>query len=490
MRKYLAALMALAGVSVAVIELSCGSSPTRQVQQQTVPTGSLTILGSDAPLCAVLSLNVTITGATLTPEGGGSPVSVISSSQPLTVDFASLMDFATVLSFSQVAAGDYPQITLTLSNPQLMALDTTQSPPAPASIPATLTKSTVTVNIEPDLDVETDGSASLTLDFNLLKSVQTDANGQVTGTISPVFRAKAKKSTGDAHDELDDLKGTVQSVTTTSSNSAFIGSFVLAGGQKPLTINITSDTKFDDISGLSALAPNTFVEVNARLDSNGNIVAKQVSAEDADDQNPGRVTLVGLTTSVDRDSSGHATQFKMFVAETHPEDNSLFPEHAPATVNLTGTTVFNIANPVLNQASLTFDATTLGVGQAVTVHGDAAQGSPGTLTATSVFLRTRSIVGNFSALLAAGSDDFTGGFTMVPCSPIFQAQPTTVLTSSQTEFRGVSGLKELSPTPLVVVKGLVFYQQTSGAANGASWNAPAFVDEAQRVHQRTIDHDD
>jgi len=79
---------------------------------------------------------------------------------------------------------------------------------------------------------------------------------------------------------------------------------------------------------------------------------------------------------------------------------------------------------------------------------------------------------------------------MVPCSPIFQSQPTTVLTFSQTEFRGVSGLKELSPTRLVVVEGLVFYEQTSGAANGASWGAPAFVDEAKQVHQRTIDHDD
>jgi len=42
----------------------------------------------------------------------------------------------------------------------------------------------------------------------------------------------------------------------------------------------------------------------------------------------------------------------------------------------------------------------------------------------------------------------------------------------------------------VVVEGLVFYEQTSGAANGASWGAPAFVDEAKQVHQRTIDHDD
>ncbi len=490
MRKYLAALMAVLGVSVAVIEFGCGTSSTRQVQQQTLATGSVAILGSDAPMCAVLSLSLTITGATLTPEGGGSPVSVISSSQPLTVDFASLMDFATMLSLSKVAAGDYSQITLTLSNPQLMVLDTSKSPPAPASIPATLTNSTVTVNIEPDLDVETNGSASLTLDFNLLKSVQTDSNGQVTGTIGPVFRAKSKKSTGDENeDELDDLKGTAQSVTTTSSNAAFIGSFVLARGQNTLAINITGTTKFDGISGLGALAPNTFLEVDARLDSNGNIVAKQVSAQDADDQNPGRVTLIGLATSVNRDSSGHATQLKMFVAETHPEDNDLFPEHAPATVNITGTTVFNIANPTVNQASLPFDATTLGLGQAIAVHGDVAQSSPGTLTANFIFLRERSIVGNFSALLAAGSDDLTGGFTMVPCAPIFQSQPTTVLTFSQTEFRGVSGLKELSPTPLVVVKGLVFYEQTSGAANGASWSAPAFVDEAQRVHQRTVDHD-
>src|SRR5439155_15802144 len=222
------------------------------------------------------------------------------------------------------------------------------------------------------------------------------------------------KSTGDENeDELDYLKGAVQSVTTTSSNSAFIGSFVLARGQNTLTINITSTTKFDGIPGLSALAANTFVEVDARLDSNGNIVAKQVSAEDADDQNPGRVTLIGLATSVNRDSSGHATQFKMFVVETRPEDNGLFPEHAPATVNITGTTVFNIANPTVNP-SLTFDATTLGLGQAVAVHGDTVQSSPGTLTANSIFLRKRSIVGNFSALLAAGSDDLTGGFIMVP----------------------------------------------------------------------------
>ena len=56
MRKYLAALMAVASVSVAIIELSCGSSSTQQVQQHTVATGSLAILASDAPLCALLSL--------------------------------------------------------------------------------------------------------------------------------------------------------------------------------------------------------------------------------------------------------------------------------------------------------------------------------------------------------------------------------------------------------------------------------------------------
>src|SRR6266567_4995549 len=105
MRKYLAALMAVLGVSVAVIEFGCGTSSTRQVQQQTLATGSVAILGSDAPMCAVLSLTLTITGATLTPVGGGSPVSAISSSQPVTVDFASLMDFATMLSLSKVPAG-------------------------------------------------------------------------------------------------------------------------------------------------------------------------------------------------------------------------------------------------------------------------------------------------------------------------------------------------------------------------------------------------
>ena len=64
-------------------------------------------------------------------------------------------------------------------------------------------------------------------------------------------------------------------------------------------------------------------------------------------------------------------------SEPHRWRGGLFPEHVPATVNITGTTVFNIANPMVNQASLTFDATTLGIGQAVTVHGHTAQARRG-----------------------------------------------------------------------------------------------------------------
>lgn len=486
MRKLLLARLLVIAFA-AVVQLSCGGGNTTMSVSPNAGSGSLTIFGGDAPLCNVVSYNVTITGATLTPQGGGALVSVLSSGQSVTVDFAALMDFQTVLNFANVPAGTYSQITLTLANSQLTVLDVTKSPPAPVSIPTTLGTSTVTVDISPALNVANAGAAGLEVDFKLLKSVQTDAQGQVTGTVNPVFQASpATPSSEHGLGELDDLKGLVQSVTTSSTNPSFTGSFTLqtrGGGGPTLTVNVTSTTEFEGVSGLSALAAGTFVEVEAFVDSSGNVVAKKVEVEEQENAEQKRAAFVGLVLSVTRDANGNATQFSMFVREHHPDMSNVVPLNSSLVVNIAHDTRFKTAAEGVNRAHLKFDPTTLGAGQSVVVHGEFQPGTPPSLNARAVFLRLQSILGNFSKLLNAGSDGKTGGFNLVPCSSIFQGQPISVLTFSQTAFAGVADLNHLTPQPTLVVKGLIFFAPQPVSVNGVTLTPPATVDVAKQVHQ-------
>ncbi len=456
-----------------------------------VPTNpavsSVAVFGQDAPVCDVVSFTVTITNATLTPQGGGTPVSVISSGSPVTVDFARLMDFSTLLNLASVNVGMYSQLTLTLSNPKMMVLDVTQNPPAAVAVTTTLTSSTVTIDINPALNVTTSGSSSLDIDFKLRKSVQVDATGQVTGSVNPIFTANPSTELSN-HElkELDDLAGMVQSVSTTSTNSSFTGSLTLQTEDlDTFVVNVTSTTNFDDISGLSALTSGTFIEAEVFVDSSGNLVAKKIQAEEQEDENQKRSAFIGLISSVTRDSSGHATQFTMFIRGEMPDEGSLAPVKTNLTVNIVpDMTNFRVAARGTNKAGLSFNAGSLGVGQEVVVHGQLQTGvTPPTVNAKGVFLRLQSIVGNFTTLLGSQSDNMTGGFTMVSCAPLFHGQPIPVFTFGDTAFADVANLGALTPAPTIVVKGLLFYEQQGVIINGLAVTPPSLVFQAKQVHQ-------
>lgn len=459
--------------------------------------GSVVIFGKDAPVCDVLSFTVTITAASLTPQGGGTPVSVLASGKPITVDFARLMDFATILNTASLAAGTYSSLTLTISNPQLTVLDVATIPPAAITLATTLTSSTVSVPIQPALQVAGSASAGLEVDFDLLKSIQTDMNGQVTGTVSPVFDASPSiESSDNGLGELDDLEGLVQSVTTTGGSPAFIGSFSLATDDgSTRVVNVTSSTQFDTEENDSAqqgsnilnqLAAGTFVEVDAFVDSSGNIVAKSVEVEEQEDASQHKSAIVGLVSSVARDTSGAATQFTLIVRNTMPEEGP--PAAAPTlelNFSVAKSTRFKITAQGVNEAQLQFDPTTLGVGQEVVVHAQMpSTAGPGTgVVAKAIFLRLRSVVGNFSALLSPSPAGNSGGFTFLSCGALFHGQPITVVTFDNTAFAGVSGLTGLTTQPELVVKGLLFYEQKPLTVNGVGAVVPGWVLEAKQVHQ-------
>ena len=503
-RRYRVHILVAALVTGAAFMVYCsGNTPTSLMQnssssQSTPATGSVVVLGGDAPVCDVLSFKVTIQSATMTPAGGGTPVSVLPVGPGVSVDFAKLMDFATVLNFANVPAGEYSSLTLALTNPQLTVLDDTQTPPVATALPATLSSTAFSIPIQPSLAVTSNSAVGLRIDFDLLKSVVTDANGQVTGQVHPVFTSGSSTAGGpDGLGEVERLSGLVQSVQTTSSNTAYTGSFTVAhsDGTPPTTVYTTSATQIlfaaAEAGGLKSLAAGVYVEIDAYVDASGNLVAKTVISELEENAAEHQSAFVGLVTSVARDAAGAATQFTLFVADEEPDESAMVAMHSALTVNISDSTQFKITPVGLNEANLEFDPTTLGAGQAVVVHAKAqpaagagaSAANPAPVTAEAIYLRLRSVVGNFKAMLSPNSNGSGGAFSLTTCGSLFQNRPITVVTFADTAFAGVSGLSALTTQPTLVVKGLLFYASHPMTVEGVSVSSPGWVLEAKEVHQ-------
>ncbi len=471
-------LMGLTVVIVAaLVVLSCGGSSTSQMGAPSAGSGQLALMGTDAPVCGVASFDVTITSATLTPQGGGTPVSVMDSSNPVTVDFASLMGFNTLLNMGSVPAGTYSQVTFTfMPNPSLTVFEGT--PPAPTDISATLTQTTVTANIKPALQVTANGSTGLTLDFRLFQSILTDPNtGQITGQVDPSIAVTPAVITSlNGLGELDDFYGIVQTVTTTSTDSSFTGSFTLRiRNKRSFQVNVTSNTKFEGVSDLSGLTQGMLVEVDARIDKDGNIVAKYVESEDETDATT--AAFVGPILSVTTDSTGDATQLTMFVRAEHPDVSATVPLRSKITVNLSTSTGFRIATFGADLSAFLFNASAIARGQHVVVHGPFTGGSTPTVTGNMIVLRPQPVLGNALASPSpvVGSDGKTGGYYLAPCNPLFQNQTVNVVTFYSTFFNGLTDLSSLDNTSVYLNRGFLLYATASGSLNGLPWTAPAYV---------------
>jgi hypothetical protein len=468
--------------------VGCGSGGTSILNRFGAGTGTVVLLASDQPVCDVTSFQVTVTGITLVPQNGGASVSVLSSSQPVTLDLASLMDVSALLSVADVPAGTYSEISFTLSNPQLTSIDFTQNPPVPATITPTMQSLTLTYDISPALTVTTNGSAGLQVDFDLRHSLAVDTNENITGEANLLAQAAPVAAAPDTgFGELKELHGLMQSVSTTASGN-FTGSVTIqtADGNN-LVVHLTSATILNGLtSGLSNMLPQTFLEINAYVDSSGNVVASRLTAEDLDQASLQNAGLIGEITSVTRLSTGYISQFTLVVREEFPNVSADIPLQSTVQVNIGPSTTFNLSAPEDDTAQLSFDGTNVGLGQVVTVHGNylpGQRGVPAVLNANSLYLHTQSVLGDFASLLTVGQDGKTGGFAFTPCSGVFQGQTISTLTFSGTTFEGVTDLNGLTTTPTLLVRGQVLFEPTLTSAGTVTLTPPVTVLDATRVHQ-------
>ncbi len=484
----------------------CGGGSSKPPPPPVDRGGLITLIG-DAPVCDVLAFRPTITKLTLTPQGSTAEIPVFATTPQLApnikVNLANLRDFSTVLNFANVQVGTYDMATITLQQPQLVVFDSTQSPPT-KSVTVNLSTSATKFAIQPPLHIVKNMVSVLRLDFDLLGSLQAIDLSQPTVNVTPTFQGTALSPSGSqGFGEMDDIVGFVQRVDTVSASSSFIGDIQVQLLSASLSlapsilVNLTKDTKLLGVSALDQLPTGNFVEIDGFIDMKGNIVANTIEVEDRENVSQNMTGFIGIVTSATKDSSGNVTQFSLYVGETEPDVSFSVPLDSVVVVKVSSSTGFHYSSPDTNFTSppLAFDATALTVGQEVVVHGTftvppspkpptTTPPSPTTVAANDVYLKLQTVQGNFSSLLLpVGSDDKTGAFQLAACPTLLQGTPLLVLTNSQTAFVNVSGLSALTPRPILLIKGLPFFERLGTTINGVAVPPGTLVLLAKQVHQ-------
>jgi hypothetical protein len=350
--------------------------------------------------------------------------------------------------------------------------------------------------------------------LHMIQSMTTDpTTGKllVTGTpeitLTPLT---AVGSQGQGFGELDDLVGFVRSVTILppGNTSLYNGSFSLQllsasiSGPPLVTINLNSSSQLYGFFELNQLVTDSFMEVDAYIDVDGNFVGTNVEDEYTEfvpglgNTGPPTLAIIGPVTSLTRDSNGNVTSFNLWARDVEPNDASVVSPDTIPVINLSSSTTYQYSSRSVNFANLPFGPSNITVGQEVIVHGPVtaptgtsgpgAPSLPTTVAAAKVYDKLQSIQGSFSQLVQVANDDKTGAFTFTPCPVMFQGTPTMVLTSNLTAFVNLSGLSSLpgqGGNPTLLVKGLPFFEVQAQTINGVPVPADTLVILAKQVHQ-------
>ena len=430
------ALLAAFGLS------SCGGSSSAS-NPGPEDQASVFTVGTDAPLPSVISCQIMVTGVTI--NNGTTNVPVLTT--PQVVDFAQLSGLHQLLDLNAVPTGTYSSATITLASPVIGFIDTTQSPPAINTINGTLTQSTVTVNFANPFVLNAADLVGLRMEFDLRQSLQTDQNGQVTGTVNPVFNMQLLNAT-DANVSIDDFHAGVVGVTGDNT-------FTVQGPKgRQWTVETNANTVLDDPSiPVSSFTTNTIVEISGQLDP----VSHDIDASEIEVVSNDKFVLGGLFTSI-RPPSGPATQADLYVRYELPDVTGI-QDGQIETLALDGSEIYKIANINNPITTLIFNNSALAAGQVVDVGGAVTTtNGVSTLTVHRVILRRQgqegtwvpgsTVVQNNNAGSFQLNDDWTAG--------VLLPSPLTVLTTNATNFINLSGLSALSGSQALPIRVVGF----------------------------------
>lgn len=383
-----AAALAIAGLTALTIT-GCGQGAVSGTTAAGGNTAAMVVTAGDAPLSNILAAKVTVSSITLTPSGGGSDVTVLST--PRTIELSSLGAIQEPLETQNVAAGTYSAVNVTISSATATYVDSTGKV---VSGTATVNSPKDTLNLNPTLTVTQGQDVHLKLNFNLAKSF--DLSGS-TLTFTPSISSAAASIEGES--EADRGVEVTGSVVSISSSSITVKS-ASTGVQSTFAIN--SSTEFS--AGLTAatIKTNSIVTVHGAIQSDGSLLATRISAAmngEAFGSSDGGGT--GIVTAVTTDGSGNVTSFT-FVPR---EDFSSF-SGTSVNVSLSSATIYGVGQEaVANGISASaFTNAEIFPGQSVEVIGAMSSGA---ITAQEVDLAAESLSGSLSAAPAGTAPGYT-----------------------------------------------------------------------------------
>ncbi len=491
---------------------SCSSTPPSSPNPG---KGNLVTIVTDVPLCNAISANVVVQNLSFTTVEGGTAQPYIettpSFAPEIRLNLEQLRDFSTVLYSFPVRAGSYNQANLDFELAQLAAYDPTLSPPV-HSYTVNFTNTKPIITLSPPLVITEGQTNVLLLDFDVLRMLPTNSAGNLTGQITPIVSFTQLSSTTptgatnpNGFTEIDDLWGFVRSITNTNatSNSTYTGSFLMqvlspsTADAPALPMNLTATTTKVGFADLAHLLPNSYLEVDALLDSQGNLVAKTVEVQAIENPFPTEsgvtpsTALIGPIVSIKTDTAGNPTQLGLWVHDAEPDDTSTLLMDSVYQVDLTANPTYQSSILGPNFANLSFGPKNLAVGQELVVHGaytkpTAPTGgvatAPFTVEPTAIYLKLQSMQGTMGSMLAIGSDDATGVFLLNPCCTLLQGVPLYVVTNNQTAYVNVTGLNGITTVNSLLVKGMPYYEAQPVTINGVTIPAGSMVFQAKQVH--------
>jgi hypothetical protein len=413
-------------------------------------TGSAFVVGTDAPVASVTSFSVQIMSVDAIDSSGKS-VPLMSGTP--TVDFARFNGLQTLLDMNDVPADTYNSVTITLGAGTIGYLNTSGAgAPTIATEPATFTSPTVNVNLPKPFVVTQGGNpAGLRVDFDLRKSIQVDASGNITGTVDPTFNINAvANSDGGGH--IDTFVAGVLSVDITGQ------SFVVTGPHgENFTIDVNGQTEWDGDASLSTLNTSSIVEVSGTIDhADQTLDADEVAVlSDTGFYAAGQVTYV-------TPASGPATSFDLYVRGLLPTSTGLTLGQI-ATVNLSGDEKFFIYwmhNPF---TEFLFNSSAMVAGQPVAIGGPASGATnPDAVTVKRIHLRNW----GFNGTIVAGSQkpgQATFQMQVNGFAGVLIPETVTVYLGTATDFRyGLGSWGDLTNGANIRVVGLLLKNPTNG----------------------------
>src|SRR5277367_4395374 len=428
---------------------SCGggsSMGTTSTQSQ----ASIYTVGTDAPLPSVVSCEVTVSGITL--FNGTTNVSVLS--QPQIVDFAQLSGLHQLLDLTAVPIGTYTSATITIASPVIGFIDTSVSPPVINTINGTLSQSSVTVIFAQPVVVTNADLFGLRMEFDLRQSLQTDQNGQVTGTVNPVFEVALLDSTN-AQVSIDDFHGGVVGVTGPNS-------FTIQGPHgRQWTVDAGTSTVLDDpTTPVSSFTTSTIVEVSGTIDP----VSHDIVASEIEVVSNNSFYLGGLLTSI-RPTPGAAAQADLYVRDELPAINGI-SDGQIETLNLNGSENYLIEHIQLPLTTLLFNNMELAAGQRVGIGGSVVTSNgAASLTVHRVVLKRQGQAGTWVPGSTIVQNNNTGTFQLNDnwTAGVLLPAPLTVMTTNDTNFINLSGLAALQGTQPIAIRvvGFVLINQAT-----------------------------